>query len=100
MNTISDQFINSSYYLVYRKLFKSVTTPDGMLFPFFTNIIEPNDITERPLTKEQTYKYLGIGIRTLNKLIKTGMLKQYYVSGYNGHVYLRTDVRHVLKQAN
>jgi hypothetical protein len=100
MSTLLEKFASIKCYLVYRELYKSVITPEGMLFPYFTTTIEPDDILQRPLTKAQSMAYLGIGTRAFNELVKTGILKQRHMSGYNGHVFLRNDVRRLLSQAN
>lgn len=97
--------VENPVYRVYMKDYhRGYGIPKDMLFLVPTRVIEPGDITESPLNRTEAKEYikwLNPALKkknTLDKLIKSGMIKKYRLNICNGHVFLRSEVRDAVKQ--
>lgn len=86
-------------YIVYRKNKRSsYDFPEGMIYFTQTGTIEPEDITQCPMTKERAkafiqHFYPEMKKSTLDKLVKDYGLQKHRMQNYIGYVYLHPEVR-------
>lgn len=96
--------IDNPHYQVYRRDYVSgYGIPKGMLFWVPTRFIEPEDITERPLTRPEAIAYIqhlnpDLKKATINGLFRKHILTPNRLHSCNGYVYLRSEIRAVVGQ--